>query len=233
MTHAKANEGSDPRQERRARPAITAAFSGHEPSFDVVIMVQRIVDSVPEKYLLGLTEIVLTNAGSLARNRRRSVTKSRGRKVRIKQTRGLYHPASRRHGAWIEIFVDNTLNRWASRWLGRMNWFREAELADVLFHEIGHHIHFAVRPEYQETEDVADVWKVRLQRNYFRQRYRLIRSLVGFLQLGRLVDHWVAKTSAKMLKKGYISRAEHDENVRLRKEGNLQNVAVESPPARK
>lgn len=210
--------------ERTVLPSIITAFSEYEPPCDVVALSQRIIESVPKEYLHGLTQVVLTSTGNLARDRRRSVTKSRGRKVRIKEARGLYHPASHQRGAWIEVFVDNVLDRrgqgwdgWRGRWLQRSNWFRETELSDVLFHEIGHHIHFTVRPEYREKEDVADVWKVRLQRNYIRQRHHTIRSLVRFLGLGRMIDGWVAKTSAKMLTKGVISRAEHEENVRVRR----------------
>lgn len=215
MTHAETN-ASDTGKERRTGPFITASFSGYEPHFDVIAMVQRIVDSVPEKYLLGLTKVVLTNAGALSRNRRRGVTKSRGRKVRIKEARGLYHPAYHQCGAWIEIFVDNTLNRRGYRWLHRTNWFRDVELSEVLFHEIGHHIHFTARPEYREREDVADVWKVRLERNYIRQRYGWIRPLIRFFHLRGLIDSWHAKMSAEMFAKGYISRAEHEESVRRR-----------------
>lgn len=210
-------EITDTRHEGAARPTIIAAFSEYEPPFNVVAMLQRLIDSVPDKYLLGLTEVVLTNAGGLSRDRRRSVTKARGRKVRISGARGLYHPASHRRGAWVEIFVDNILNRWEGKWLGRSKWMRENELSDVLFHEIGHHIHFTVRPEYREKEDVADVWKVRLQRNYIQRRYRLIRSVVSILHLGRLVDRWVGQTSARMFAKGAISRAEHEENLRGKK----------------
>lgn len=218
---------TDTPPESSARPAIITAFSEYEPPFDVVAISRRIIDSVPDKYLQGLTQVVLTNTGNLPRDRRRSVTKSRGRKARIKEARGLYHPASHQCGAWIEVFVDNVLDQrgpgwdgWRGRWLQRSNWFRETELSEVLFHEIGHHIHFTVRPEFREKEDVADVWKVRLQRNYIRQRHRLIRSLVGFFQLGRLVDLWVSKSSAKMLNKGLISHAEHEENVRVGKQRN-------------
>ena len=214
MNSAQGNPRSDAPPGFRARPSIITAFSGYEPSFNMVKMSQRIVDSVPEEYLQGLTEIVLTNTGALSRERRRSVTKARGRKVRIKEARGLYHPASQQRGAWIEIFVDKTLTGWGNSWLGRTRWVCEAELSDLLFHEIGHHIHFTVRPEYREKEDVADAWKVRLQRNYIQQHYRLIRSLIRFLNLGAFVDSWSAKTSAKMLAKGAISRAEHEENVR-------------------
>jgi hypothetical protein len=161
----------------RTGPIITLAFSDDEPPFDALSMVTRIVDSVPERFLVGLTEIVLTNASTLPRGRRRGTAMSRGRKVRIKETGGLYHYASDQRGAWIEIFVDSVLRRWGTGWLSRTNWFRETELSEVLFHEIGHHIHHTVRPEYREKEDVADVWRVRLQRNYIRQRYRWVRLL--------------------------------------------------------
>ena len=35
---------------------------------------------------------------------------------------------------------------------------RDIGFGHVLFHEIGHHIHNTVRPEYDEKEDVADKW---------------------------------------------------------------------------
>src|SRR5208282_707519 len=122
--------------------------------------------------------------GSGLTSGRSTRTKSRGRKVRIKQAGGLYHPATQQRGAWIEIFVDNVLNRWGRGWLSRTNWFRETELSEVLFHEIGHHIHYTVRPEHREKEDVADIWKARLRRNYIRQRYRWARFFVSLLHLG-------------------------------------------------
>jgi hypothetical protein len=212
MKSAESKSGS------RTRPTITAAFSDYKPHFDAIAMVARILESVPEKYLLGLKEIVLTNAGAMSRNRRRSTTKSRGRKVKMVEARGLYHPASQQRGAWIEIFVDNTLNRsGVSGWLKRTNWFRDVELSEVLFHEIGHHIHSTIRPEYREREDVADVWKVRLGNNYNRRRYRWLQKLIRFLHLGGWASRWHEKVSTKMLAKGYISRAEHSESIGRKK----------------
>jgi len=62
--------------------------------------------------------------------------------------------------------------------------FRDFPLSSVLFHEIGHQIHATARPEFREKEDVADAWKEKLQRRYFRSRYpwmsivaRLLRPL--------------------------------------------------------
>jgi len=41
----------------------------------------------------------------------------------------------------------------------------------VLFHEIGHHIHRTVRPEHNEKEDVADKWAGKLNGNFVRKKY--------------------------------------------------------------
>lgn len=224
MTRNEANAASGEIQQKQDRPTITTAFSNYEPAFDAVAMVRRIMDSVPEKYLRGLGEVVLTNTGALPRHRRRSVSKSRGRKVRLKQARGMYHPASQKSGAWIEIFVGNTLNCWGSGWLQRTNWFRETELSQVLFHEIGHHIHFTIRPEHREKEDLADVWKVRLQKKYIRQRYGClswIRPLIRVSQLGRLVGFLNAKVSARAVANGQISRSEHEESLRAREHDDV------------
>ncbi|HEV2326045.1 MAG TPA: hypothetical protein VGS10_19055 [Terracidiphilus sp.] len=90
-----------------ACPTVTASFSGYDPPFDVVPIVRRMLDSVPDKYLVGLGEVVLTNASGLPRKLRRSVTKTRGRKARIVDARGLYHQEWQGRQARIEIFVDS------------------------------------------------------------------------------------------------------------------------------
>jgi hypothetical protein len=41
----------------------------------------------------------------------------------------------------------------------------------VLFHEIGHHVHATVRPEFREKEDIADDWGKKLTGNYIFNRY--------------------------------------------------------------
>lgn len=195
-----------------AGPTVTASFSGYDPPFDVAPIVRRMLDSVPDKYLAGLGEVVLTNASGLSRKLRRSVTKTRGRKARIVDARGLYHQEWQGRQARIEIFVDNALKGWERGiWL-KIPFIREGRIGDVLFHEIGHHIHSSIRPEFREREDVADVWMVRLQANYSQTRFpwltRLLRSLRPLLERPR------SKLVSSMLKKGWISRAEFDESVR-------------------
>jgi len=41
----------------------------------------------------------------------------------------------------------------------------------VLYHELGHHVHYFIRPEYKEKEDVADDWRNRFMANFLRKKY--------------------------------------------------------------
>jgi hypothetical protein len=196
-------------------PTVQTFFSDYEPPFDAAPIVKRMLDSVPKKYLMGLQEVVLTNASGLPKKLRATVLKSRRRKVSLSKTAGLYHAAFNGKPAWIEIFVDNTLRGWERSWWLRIPLIREGKIADVLFHEIGHHIHFTCRPEYREKEDVADVWMVRLQDNYNRQRFRWMRRVGRFIRflLGPFFDRQREKMMLRMFQKGLMSRAEYQEQV--------------------
>lgn len=200
-------------------PEVYVSFSGYKPPFNPEPLVRRMIDSVPRKYLVGLKSVVLTNSNGLSRKRRRSRVKHRARKVSMTEARGAYHPAYRGHPPWIEIFVDNCLQGWEKGWWLKTPYFRDELLSDVLFHEIGHHIHHTVRPEHREKEDVADVWKVRLERDYYKRIFRwigvfrpILRPLFGIF--GGYVDRQWEKSMAKQLKDGRISRAEYMEEMK-------------------
>ncbi len=204
------------------RPKVVAHYSsGYEPPCDVTPIIERMLDSVPPKYLVGLSEVVLADSCGLSRERRRSATKSRRKKVRTSAARGLYYPAWKGRLPWIEIFIDNTLKPLGKGFLPKVPLFRESEIAGVLFHEIGHHIHYTVRPEYREKEDVADVLKVRLERIYWRQRSGIIGLIFQLLRLfASPVVHWLHLKSMKyQRKKGWISKAEFEELTRKRLRG--------------
>ncbi|MGA2886728.1 MAG: hypothetical protein ABSE51_01655 [Terracidiphilus sp.] len=158
------------------RPTVIASFSGYTPPFNPVPLVERMVASVPPKYLMGLKQVVLTNSGALSRKLRRSVTKARKRKGRVVEVGGRYHPAWHGKRAWIEIFVDNKLRGVEQSWWLKIGYIRETALAGVLFHEIGHHIHATTHPEYRDKEDVADTWKRKLNGQYFRSQHPLVRA---------------------------------------------------------
>jgi hypothetical protein len=58
--------------------------------------------------------------------------------------------------------------------MGR-NWLRlvivrDIELSEVLYHEIGHHIHRVHKPLYEGKEDVADKWSRKLSSKFIRDR---------------------------------------------------------------
>lgn len=200
-------------------PKVIASYSsGYRPPFDVTTIAERMVDSVPPKYLVGLSEVVLTNASGFSRKRRRSVTKSRKKKVKTRTALGVYHPAWKGRAPWIEIFVDNALSRLGKGLLLKFSLFRELALDKVVFHEIGHHIHYTVRPEHREKEDVADVWMVRLERNYWQQRSGVVRLLLRFLRLvAAPVINWLhLRTMKHQRKKGWISHAEFAERMQKR-----------------
>jgi hypothetical protein len=119
------------------------------------------LSSVPSQYLVGLGSVVLTSTETLSRKRRRSKTRSRKRTVKVVKTLGLYHYAHKGETAWIEIFLGRIFARWErGLWL-RLPLVRDFLLAAVLFHEIGHHIHTTIRPEFREREDVADRWQMK------------------------------------------------------------------------
>ena len=53
----------------------------------------------------------------------------------------------------------------------RITFLRDLWFGHVLFHEVGHHIHNTIRPEYTEKEDVADKWANKLNVNFIRKKY--------------------------------------------------------------
>jgi hypothetical protein len=155
-------------------PQVLDCYNNSRPPFDVTARVRSLLLCVPAQQIAGLHHIELKNASSLNRDARRKKTWSRGKKVTARQALGLYHPAHTGHLAWIEIFVDNTLGGMPA-WLPGL--FKDVAIANVLYHEIGHHIHSTSNPEHREREDVADVWKRRLATAMIRRKYWYIYPL--------------------------------------------------------
>lgn len=167
---------------------IVEAYRDWTPPRWVRRSTEALVSSVPRRYHVGLRSIVLTNTAALTGHRkRRKVSSSRG-KFGSERLLGLHHPAGKRGQAWLELFVDNIFSGHPPYVL-RLGFFRKALLAEVLFHEWGHHIHAMQRPEFRDGEDVADAWARRLGRRYFRRRYwYLVPFGPIFRQVGRRLD---------------------------------------------
>jgi hypothetical protein len=202
---------SEPSKLTAGRLRVVASFSDYSPPFDVSALAERMLGFVPPRYLFGLREVVLTNKIGLSRARRRSVTKSRGRKVKILQARGLYHPAWKGKQAWIEIFVDNIFANYEKgwwSWLLQFGYIREDALGGVLFHEIGHHIDATLRPEHREKENIADDWSKKLKREWFRKERPLLRRMIRlFMPLLRGIAGTLAE---RYLADGRWSRAKFE-----------------------
>jgi hypothetical protein len=150
---------------------IVESYQDYRPPFDAAKVVRRLLRTVPQKYLLGLDCVVLVNDASLPRKDRVGKTRSRKRKVDKSHILGRYHPEWRGKRPWIEIRVDRRISTFHPR---AFLWFplgRAICLGTVLYHELGHHVHDFIRPEYKEKEDVADDWSTRFLANFLRKQY--------------------------------------------------------------
>ncbi len=144
---------------------VVESYRDWAPPIAVGPVVRRLLKGTPSRFQIALGSVVLTNASGLSHDRRRRKTGSRGHKVAIRDCLGLYHRERRGEPAWIELFLDNILSSWQPSLL-RIPLVQEALVGDVLFHELGHHLHATQAPEHREREDVAERWQRKLLRRY-------------------------------------------------------------------
>ena len=168
---------------------ILEKYSEYEPKVPIRKAVDRLVQSVPEKYLSGLKKIILTNSGALNRKERREKTRWRKRKLNVSESFGSYHQEWQSEPAHIKIYVDNLLNYWPI-WLLHIRFFVDTAVSDVFFHELGHHIHQTQTHEHKEKEDVAEEWSKRLSKRYMWKRYWYI---LGCLYPFKRLFDWLLK----------------------------------------
>ncbi len=152
----------------RNEVSIREFYNGFTPPRFVLPLVSRLLFSVPSKYLVGLDAVVLTNQSGAPRRWRIGKVTSKKRRFPQDRVFGRYHYAHKDGPAWIELYADKLVAASNYRFvpLGRT-----AIFGKVLFHEIGHHVHTTVRPEFREKEDVADNWGRKLMTNYLLTHY--------------------------------------------------------------
>ena len=123
---------------------------------------RRLLTCLPIEYLHGLGEVVLIDAAALRQANR------------WHNHRAVYYPGTRDWSAFIEVVVDRVLQgspdlfQWAVGLVaGQTVWF-----AQVLYHEIGHHIDHLSGSALSgnHAERAADVWSWRLYRRFVRHR---------------------------------------------------------------
>jgi hypothetical protein len=144
----------------------------------------KLLRQLPERYLSGLQSVVLTNAKALGKGKTQRV---RGRKHRLQRCRGFYHPVRKGQPAWIEIVVDNVI---AAQGAGSLHCFamrlsiaRNLTFAEILFHEVGHHLDETIGSPARSGEAAAEAWSLRLTASYFRRHYWYLMPIVRLAQV--------------------------------------------------
>ena len=135
--------------------------------------------AVPAAHLSNVQAIVLTDAASVGAGRTQRV---RGRKFDRRACLGFYHPKQPGSAASIHIVVDNVVASGAAPFLLAFAPLREQMLANVLFHELGHHLDVTIGAAAPGGEAAADDWSRRLSRAYFRRRYWWLRPIAQVLR---------------------------------------------------
>lgn len=196
-------------------------MNGYEPPFDVASTAQRILDSVPRKYLTGSGAIVLTNSGALSTKRRNHTIKTRqgglgegGRSVSpscewqfVRGSRYLLTTpcADGRPGGGSEfpLFVKASYPMCCS--------MKSAIIYPAPF-----------APSTAKGRVSADVWKVRLQRNYHPATLCVDKNRLSICStlIGHIFASSKRKLELEMPKRCQISRAEYRESVAKKRSGD-------------
>jgi hypothetical protein len=151
-------------EEVQSGPRIILAFQNYAPPFDAEKAIRRMLQIVPSKYLWGLHAVVLTNVGALSHKQRQQKGLGR-RRVPLKQSLGYYTRAWKGQPARITLLIDNLERQWGRPWL-RFGLIRDMTVAELLFHELGHHIHRLHIPEYEGPENVVEKWSDKFSENF-------------------------------------------------------------------
>lgn len=142
---------------------LVELYRDYSPPFDASKPVRQLLSYVPDKYLAGLDCVTLTNSHS-TRLLRRGKTRSQKRKVKLSDCRGLYGTGQ------VVLMVDKIFLGYPNYFL-RLPYFRTYLLGEVLYHEIGHHIHRTKKHDRRDKEFVADEWAGKLLRSFMSKRY--------------------------------------------------------------
>ena len=161
----------------------------YKPRMNVRKMVEELLMDIAPEYLQGLESIVLSSQIRLPRKGRRKKFLSRGRKISSSDVLGFYSQSWKGRPAYIELYVDKILAQAPGLTL-YIPLARFILFAQVLYHEIGHHLHKTQYPEFKEKEDVAEEWRKKLTKIAVRNRYR---HLMPLIKLYRLFILWFCK----------------------------------------
>mgnify|MGYP003394897307 CR=1 FL=1 len=149
---------------------ILENYKDNPPPIDFKKVIQILFNYIPVEYQAGLGFVILEDGTGMSRQQRHEVTLSRGKKYLVSECQGVYRHMDNNKPASIVMYVNNILTR-MPLWAWKMPFFRDITIADVFYHEFGHHIHKVHSPEYKHREDVADRWSRRLRNRFVYHHY--------------------------------------------------------------
>jgi hypothetical protein len=166
---------------------VVEYYRGYSPPFNASHTVRLLLRHIPDKYLDGIHSVTLTNSQS-TRLLRRGKIKWQKRKVNMADCRGFYRAGQ------VVLLVDQILLDFP-HYLLRLPLFQAYLIGEVLYHEVGHHIHRVKKRDGRDKEFVADEWGEKLLRSFIRKRYWYLSSVaVAYRLFVQPVEGWLRKT---------------------------------------
>lgn len=142
-------------------------YKNYTPPAFVHDSINRLLSGIPQKNLIGIKSIILTDVESMTSDRRKDNIKDikKGQK-----TLAFYSHKTKSKPAYISLYIDRIIGDYRG-WGYRFHFVQDLIIGSILYHEIGHHIHYSKIPEYQEKEKVAKKWTKHLGGKYFWKHY--------------------------------------------------------------
>lgn len=181
-----------------SKPKLVAQYRDYSPPVDVSRSLRVLLRNVPAEHLVGLYRITLTNSECVKGSYRGKLW-SEKRRIRPSDCLGLYH------NGHILLLMDQIFLG-CPEVLLLLPVIKTFVIGEVLYHEIGHHIHRIQEPGYRaDREAFADQWKDTLMNQYLRRHYWY---LAGLVRLVAACLHPIVRRWGKYLAKDIPSVAE-------------------------
>lgn len=158
-------------KEMARKVKIVEQYLDYSPPVKVYRTVELLLRHVPEKHLNGLHNITLTNSVSVRKSFRGKLWREK-RRIRPADCRGLYREGH------VFLIIDQILGEYAEVLL-LVPLIKAIAIGEILYHEVGHHIHRNEQPGYRDNKEVvANEWSDKLLQAFLSQRYWYLARVV-------------------------------------------------------
>lgn len=150
---------------------IVEDYDGYTPPIRVNSAVELLMKHVPPQHVEGLHKVVLTNSARVLKTHKGKYTFD-GQRMRAADLRGFYGDGN------ICLIMDRILDHYPQSFL-LVPMFKMLAIGEILYHELGHHIHRRDEPGYRDNrEAVADEWSDKLLISFFEKHYRVLTKIL-------------------------------------------------------